>query len=207
MKQILVNILFFLGLSVNLLAQTAIDTIFLSEVKLVESRFSTHNIGSNFEVINPEIIGDGNSQTISDFLTTNTALYIKQYGALSTPTFRGTSSSHTLVLWNGIPINSIANGLADLSILPINSFSEVAIVHGGDGSVFGSGALGGSIHYNSAIDFNPQKQIKLTTEKGSFGLESNSILFFQTNNKFAVSGFFYFLCHQSPALSVPHLAS
>ena len=37
---------------------------------------------NNFEVINPEIIGDGHSQTISDFLTANTALYIKQYGAL-----------------------------------------------------------------------------------------------------------------------------
>ena len=72
MKQILVNILFFLGLSVNLLAQTAVDTINLSEVTLVESRLYSHNIGTNFEIINPEIIGVGNSQTLSDFLTTKT---------------------------------------------------------------------------------------------------------------------------------------
>ena len=108
MKQILAYILLFLGLSVNSLAQTAMDTVNLPEVKLEESRLQTHAIGSNIQVLSPEIIGEGNSQNLSDFLTNHSAFYVKQYGALATPTFRGTSSSHTLVLWNGIPLNSIA---------------------------------------------------------------------------------------------------
>ena len=188
MKQILAYILLFLGLSVNSLAQTAMDTVNLPEVKLQHSRLQTHAIGSNIQVLSPEIIGEGNSQNLSDFLTNHSAFYVKQYGALATPTFRGTSSSHTLVLWNGIPLNSIANGLLDFSILPITNFNSITIVHGGDGSVFGSGAMGGSIHFSSATDLKAKNEIRLTTEKGSFGLESKRIAFQYTLDDFAFSG-------------------
>ena len=80
-------------------------------------------------------------------------------------TFRGTSSSHTSVLWNGIPINSIANGLADLSSIFCHSFSDVVIVNGGDGSLFGSGAIGGSIHLNSTIKEDKANKLLLSTSK------------------------------------------
>ena len=52
--------------------------------------------------------------------------------------------------------------LLDFSITPLQGFEKIAIVHGGDASVFGSGAMGGSIHLNSIPDFKNQKEIKLT---------------------------------------------
>jgi len=188
MKLFLIHILFFLGFVHIALGQAVMDTVNLPEVKLEESRLQTHSIGSNIEVLSPEIIGEANSQKLADFLANNSSFYIKQYGALATPTFRGTSSSHTLVLWNGIPLNSIANGLLDFSILPITNFNSVTIVHGGDGSVFGSGAMGGSIHFSSATDLKAKNEIRLTTEKGSFGLESKRIAFQYTLDDFAFSG-------------------
>ncbi len=175
MKQTLVHILLFWGLGVNSLAQMAMDTIRLPEVKLEHNRLQTHSIGTHLVVLTPEIIGESSSQKLSDCLVNHSSVYIKQYGALATPTFRGTSSSHTLVLWNGIPLNSIANGLLDFSITPVHGFEKIAIVHGGDASVFGSGAMGGSIHLNSIPAFKNQKEIKLTSEQGSFGLLSQGL--------------------------------
>ena len=185
MKQTLAYILLFLGLSVNSLAQMAMDTIRLPEVKLEHNRLQTHSIGTDIEVLSPELIGQFSSQKLSDCLANHSSVYIKQYGALATPTFRGTSSSHTLVLWNGIPLNSIANGLLDFSITPVEGFEKIAIVHGGDASVFGSGAMGGSIHLNSIPDFKKQKEIKLTREQGSYGLLSQGISLKHSNGKLA----------------------
>ena len=185
MKKTLAYILLFWGLSVNSLAQMAMDTIRLPEVKLEHNRLQTHSIGKHLVILTPEIIGESTSQKLSDCLANHSSVYIKQYGALATPTFRGTSSSHTLVLWNGIPLNSIANGLLDFSITNVQGFEKIAIVHGGDASVFGSGAMGGSIHLNSIPDFKNQKEIKLTSEQGSYGLLSQGISLKHSTDKLA----------------------
>jgi vitamin B12 transporter len=185
MKQTLAYILFFLGFVHIALGQTVMDTVNLPEVKLQHSRLQTHSIGTDIEVLSPELIGESSSQQLSDCIANHSSVYIKQYGALATPTFRGTSSSHTLVLWNGIPLNSIANGLLDFSINPVQGFEKIAIVHGGDASVFGSGAMGGSIHLNSIPDFKNQKEIKLTSEQGSYGLLSQGISLKHSTDKLA----------------------
>jgi len=174
-----------MGLVGNLQGQMAMDTIRLPEVKLEHNRLQTHSIGTHLVILTPEIIGESTSQKLSDCLANHSSVYIKQYGALATPAFRGTSSSHTLVLWNGIPLNSIANGLLDFSITPVQGFEKIAIVHGGDASVFGSGAMGGSIHLNSITDFKNQKEIKLTNEQGSYGLLSQVISIKHSTDKLA----------------------
>ncbi len=185
MKQTLVHIFLLLGFVTTLQGQMAMDTIRLPEVILEHNRLQTHSIGTHLVILTPEIIGESSSQKLSDCLANHSSVYIKQYGALATPTFRGTSSSHTLVLWNGIPLNSIANGLLDFSITPVQGFEKIAIVHGGDASVFGSGAMGGSIHLNSIPDFKNQKEIKLTSEQGSYGLLSQGISLKHSTDKLA----------------------
>ena len=136
-------------LAKNSQAQMVMDTINLPEVRLTETRISTHNIGVNIDTINSTSLHESSSLELTSVINNFSSFYVKRYGALATPTFRGTSSSHTLVLWNGIPINSIANGLSDLSNIYCDNFSEIFIVNGGESSVFGSGAIGGSIHLNT----------------------------------------------------------
>ena len=96
----------------NLFCQISVDSILLPDVNVEDSRLDIHSIATNIDSIG--IFSYSLSQSLSDIIERNSAIYIKKYGALSTPTFRGTSSSHTLVLWNGVPINSIANGLIDV---------------------------------------------------------------------------------------------
>ena len=175
----------------------AMDTINLPEVKLIDSRLATHNIGSNIDVINTESLEEGSSIDLANLIIGSSSIYVKQYGALATPTFRGSSSSHTLVLWNGMPINSIANGLADLSGIYCHNFSEIIVVSGGDGSIFGSGSLGGSIHLNSNIKADETNKLLLSSSKGSYGLSSQSLQFYLRDEKLVANGSFDYFVHDN----------
>ena len=178
-------------------AKMAMDTVNLPEVKLIESRLATHNIGSNIHVINTESLDEGSSIDLANLINGSSSIYIKQYGALATPTFRGSSSSHTLVLWNGMPINSIANGLADLSGIYCHNFSEIIVASGGDGSIFGSGSLGGSIHLNSNIKTDESNKLLLSSSKGSYGLSSQSLQFYLRDKKLVTNGSFDYFEHDN----------
>ena len=77
--------------------------------------------------------------------------------------------------WNGIPINSVASGLTDLRLLPSNGFNNLGISYGGNSTIFGSGSVGGTIHLNNIPIFTKLNNSNFTIEKGSFGLNTNSL--------------------------------
>jgi len=178
-------------------AQMAMDTIKLPEVKLTESRLTTHDIGTHINVIKTDELSEGKSINLANLISSSSSVYIKQYGALATPTFRGTSSSHTLVLWNEIPINSIANGLSDFSGIYCHNFSQIDIVQGGNASVFGSGAIGGTVHLNSNTILTQKDELSFSSTFGSYGLSSHSIGFKINNGKLTSKGSIGFLNHDN----------
>ncbi len=178
-------------------AQMAMDTIELAEVKLVETRVATHDIGVNKATINIESLSEGSSISLDGVIRNSYSLYMKKYGALSTPSFRGTSSSHTLVLWNSIPINSIANGLSDFSSIYCHNFTDLLVVHGGDASVFGSGAIGGSLHLNTNVQSITKNKFSFSLTEGSYGLSSQSINFSLINGKLITSANLHFFMHEN----------
>lgn len=99
-------------------------------------------------------------QNLSDFLQFQAPIALKSYGSgqLTTISFRGTSASHTAVLWNGININSPTVGLTDFSTIPMMGFDKMAIQYGSSASCVGSDAVGGSILLSSVPNW---------TKKGS----------------------------------------
>ena len=151
------------------------------------------DIGIHLDVINTETLAEGNGVDLGNLISSTSSLYVKSYGALATPTFRGTSSSHTLVLWNGIAINSLANGLSDLSGIYCHNYKDIYIVRGGDASIFGSGAVGGSIHLNT--EFDEKNEIIFSNTKGSYGLSSQAIDFSFKNKNLIASGGLHYLNH------------
>ncbi|NJL13466.1 MAG: TonB-dependent receptor plug domain-containing protein [Microscillaceae bacterium] len=60
-------------------------------------------------------------RTLGQLLQALSSLYVREYGPqqLSSLSFRGTGSSHTAVLWQGININSPTLGMSDLGTLPV----------------------------------------------------------------------------------------
>jgi iron complex outermembrane receptor protein len=168
-----------------------IDTIHLNEFIYNESKIIDNQIGVNLQIFNPSLIGQTRSNTFSDFLKLNSSYYIKEYGALATPSFRGTSSSHSLILWNDIPINSFANGIIDFSSIRIDNSEQIILISGGNSSLQGSGSIGGSVHINSSIKkIKSENEISLTKEFGSFGLKSSSIKLKNNYKKLLISSSF-----------------
>ena len=195
MKQTIAYILLLLGFVTTLQGQMAMDTIQLPEVKLMESKLIAHTIGTQMDVIKIATFGEGSSSDLASLISSSSSVYIKQYGALATPSFRGTSSSHTLVLWNGVPLNSIANGLTDFSSIHTHNFTDVLLVHGGNASVFGSGAVGGSVHLNTNLNLIHKNAFSLSTTSGSYGLKSESLAFSISDGKLSAMGSLQFLSH------------
>jgi len=174
----------------NLYSQITKDTILLPEVILEESKIKNFTVGVNYEIFNPLLVGLASTTTLSEYLTNYSNIYIKEYGALATPAFRGTSSSHTNVLWNGIQINSLANGLVDLSAINMLNNHQIVSVSSGNSSSFGSGSIGGSIHFNAAFEQVKKNKIIFTRKIGSFGLSSNTLNIYALKNKISFFGSF-----------------
>ena len=90
-------------------------------------------------------------------------------GSISTVSIRGSGSSHTRVLWNGFPLNSLTTGVADISLIPVSFFNSAKITSGSSGSLFGSGTFGGAIDLGRKVDWKKRLSISVGMEVGSFG--------------------------------------
>ena len=70
--------------------------------------------------------------SMADILTFNSSVFVKSYGraTLSTVAFRGTSPSHTQVIWNGMRINNPMLGMTDFSTIPSYFIDQASLLHG-----------------------------------------------------------------------------
>lgn len=123
-----------------------------------------------------------NAQSLDNLLQQQQAIYIRNYGlsSLSTLSLRGSSSSQTSILWNGMNIQNAMLGLSDLSILPTSFFNTVAVDYGG--SQF---TIGGSLLLNNKIHFTEKKQkhISLLSMYESFKNHHSSVHFSCSNQR------------------------
>src|SRR5690349_7385046 len=149
-------------------AAQATDTTYLEEVRVYGLPVTSYSTGSKVE----QIKAGNEVVTLSDKLISETSLYLKTYGnnQLSTITIRGTTSSQTAVLWNGININSPTLGQTDFSLIPLFLFDEISLRYGTSSSLYGSDAIGGSIMMGqSPAQFRKGFSGTFYQQVGSFG--------------------------------------
>lgn len=143
--------------------ESLIDTVFIdNQFSKVSKTAKTSNLTSD------KILE--NSTSLSDLLRFQSNIYIKENGrgSTSSPSFRGTLASHTAFVWNGININSIFLGQGDINNMNPLSYENVGIKFGGGSVIYGSGAIGGSIHLNNSLDYNKGFEGTVFSEYGSF---------------------------------------
>ena len=133
----------------------------LEEVSIVGLDLSRFSSGTFLEKVK-----DSNTGSLTEIGRSST-IHFKNYGnqQLSTIAFRGTSASHTNVVWNGIQVNSPTLGQTDFSVWPMFLTDQIWIQYGGGSSLLGSGAIGGSI----IIDNSHIQKDSLITIYGGFG--------------------------------------
>jgi len=86
--------------------------------------------------------------SLADLLIGLPGVSIAQTGGVGQPIslfLRGTNSTHTLVLIDGVRIGSVSSGTPALAQIPVNAIDRIEIVRGPRSSLYGSDAVGGVI--------------------------------------------------------------
>ena len=158
----------FFALSVTTLAQN--DTIMLENIEISASYINSKVQQKTMErKIDAMIVKSLKTISLSQLLIQHSPVFIKSSGPGSTASasFRGTTASHTLVLWNGFQLNSPALGEVDFRMIPVFFTDEVSLQWGSKTSA-NSGGLGGVVNIANSQKFNEGLILDLRQTYGSF---------------------------------------
>ncbi len=133
---------------VIILTEAVIDTTITSK--------TAQPTGQKTQTLGRMTLQSGRSRDLGEVLAANSSIYIKSMGrgSLATASIRGTSSNHTQVLWNGMPINSSMVGSFDFSTIPTFFLDQITLALGAADSRGVSGVLGGTIRLESVAAQN-----------------------------------------------------
>ena len=159
---------FLIVLNINLLAQN--DTIMLDYVEISASHINNKVQEKAMErKIDTAIMQRLQTASLSQLLIQHSPVFIKTYGpgGTASASFRGTTASHTLVLWNGLQLNSPSLGEVDFSMIPVFFTDEVSLQWGSKTSA-NSGGLGGVVNIANKQKFNEGLILDVKQTYGSF---------------------------------------
>jgi len=167
------------------------SSIELEELIIEKSKISNQSKSQNSIVLNDSLV-ENSVGTFTDFLQKNTTLYFKEngYGMVSSPSFRGTTAQQTSVLWNGIKINSSLLGQTDFNSTAFKSYDNIVVKPGGGSVLYGSSAIGGTIHLNNQLEFNRKTENEIQLNYGSFNTQGIHYKISTGFEKFAVNAHF-----------------
>lgn len=140
----------------------------LKEIVLTDVSLQLFSDKVNKIELNDSIISSQTSLT--SLLSNNSGIYFKENGKgmVASASFRGTTAQQTAVIWNGINVNSQLNGQTDFNTLNLSDFNEITIRSGGSSVLYGTGAIGGSVHLNNDVSFKKLSKNVLNLQYGSF---------------------------------------
>lgn len=159
-------------LTATLFSQTKDTTLHqLQEVSIIQTKQEQLETSKKTISIDSLTLARYTTSSLADLLSNQSTVYIKSYGNgnIATSSMRGGNASHTALLWNGLNIQNPILGQPDLSIVPTLFFNDISLEYGGGSAMWGSGAIGGSIHLQNKTLFNQGFKTKLQMSVGSFG--------------------------------------
>ena len=173
-------------ISGGILAQTTAslnDSVVTGEIIVTANRVKTTPLLSpnKIQVLNDNYFSTLNGDKLTDALGYADGTFIRDYGfnsGLKTVTLNSTQTEHTLILYNGVRLNSQQNSQFDIGLLQLDDISKIEISKGGASSLYGTEAIGGVINIltgNSSV--NKPLGFELKSELGSYGF-----------NKFYIKG-------------------
>ncbi|MDR5590068.1 TonB-dependent receptor [Christiangramia sp. SM2212] len=159
---------FFTCACISALAQK--DSInWLDEVRLSDVKLKNNSEGQFVKKLDDTVIQQS-EPLLTSLLKFNSPFFFREngYGMVSSASVRGTAASQTAVVWNGININSQFTGQTDFNTINTQSFDNISLRPGGGSVVYGSGAIGGTIHLNNEFSFDHESENELMLGYGSF---------------------------------------
>jgi outer membrane cobalamin receptor len=159
----------------------------LKEVVVSDANLKKYSNSQSVQVLNDSIINK-NQSSLTSLLNYNTVIYFKEngLGMTSGPSFRGTTASQTAVIWNGININSQFLGQTDFNTIGTRDFNSIAVKAGGGSVLYGSSAIGGSIHLNNDLQFKKAFSNHLFFSSGSYDTYSANYRTMVSSDKYSL---------------------
>ena len=162
--------IWFILLSLVCVSLHAQDTITLNAVDVTADKIKAEAVQPlvmhRFDSL---ILETKSTANLSELLIQHSPVFIKTYGpgGVSTASFRGTTASHTLVLWNGFQLNAPTLGQVDFSTIPVFLADDIDLKWG-SGTSNNSGGLGGAVNIDNKTSFGKGWNIDLKQTYGSY---------------------------------------
>jgi vitamin B12 transporter len=105
--------------------------------------------------------------SLAELLWASPSVMLKDYGNLATIGLRGANTEQTLILLDGVRLNSAQDNLFDLTTLPLTLAQRIEVVRGSNSALYGANSIGGLVN---VITPEPDRfGAKATAGIGSFG--------------------------------------
>ncbi len=143
----------------------------LNSIVVTSSRSeeSLGRVSRTVDVITGAQIEESGASDIGYVLKTLTSADVNNYGgvgAQSSIHMRGSTEQQVLVMVDGRPVNNPRDGSVDLNTIPLADIDRIEVMHGGGSSLYGSGAMGGTVNI---ITKRPPKEGYKTEMTSAFG--------------------------------------
>jgi vitamin B12 transporter len=128
----------------------AADSPLLDDIVVTASRVPTSmsELASDVGVIRAEAVRAAGARSLTEFLQGQPGIEITAQGGLGSQSglfIRGANSNHTLVLLDGLRVNSASAGLTALEHIPLGQIERIEILRGPASSLYGADAIGGVV--------------------------------------------------------------
>jgi vitamin B12 transporter len=148
------------------------------------------DVGVATSVVGSKQIESQEIRQATDALRETPALNIFQTGSPGTTanvSIRGASSAQSLVMLDGVPVNTSATGAFDLSRLTTDDLSHIEVVRGSGGALYGSQAIGGVINFLTR-EGTGTPRFSLLSLGGNRASENQALTFEGAREKLSFSG-------------------
>ena len=116
------------------------------------------------------------ANSLEDFLRLDPSVDLQERGVNGTQAdvaMRGGTFEQTLILVDGFRMNDLQTGHHDMDLpFPVDSFSDVEILHGAGSALYGSDAVGGAINFITHPP--PVTELRVRGGIGNFGVNQES---------------------------------
>jgi len=108
-------------------------------------------------------------------------------GAQTDVSIRGSTAAQTLIMLDGVPVNSGATGGFDIADLTNDGLSRIEVVRGAGGALYGSSAIGGVVNFITREGSGPLK-LQYNGEGGNRATQRQAVTIDGANGWLAYSG-------------------
>ncbi|MBU0481564.1 MAG: TonB-dependent receptor [Proteobacteria bacterium] len=171
-------------------AVAVMDEVVVTATKTEEKR---KDIASSVVVKDAVDIEEAPAESLGGLLANEPGIDWRTYGnyggASQEIQIRGMDGKGTMLVMDGVVLNSPSLGVADVSQIPLNTIERVEVVKGPGSLLYGSGAMGGTVNI---ISKKPKRDQPVTKVEAGYGTESAYHLAAETG-RFATEDFGYYL--------------